>query len=715
MKITDLEMEDIKRQTVNGVFNREYTSDGQEHEYQLRLETIAERLCKKRHLFAGSNSDDTNTGNSITINEIFDPKAKKFITQGVLEACESTGDVKEGNGYHMVCCPGHGDNNPSLRVKPKDDDETYCNLTCFASCSFKDIINGFKELCGDDVKATTSTHSEPVSQNNSGVETYDYTDADGKVLYRVIKRWDETINRKTFLQQTKKVNGQWINKLTVDPVLYKLPKVLKAIAEQKPVIIVEGEKDVHTLDKAFNDVTATTNSGGSGSWNDSYSEILKDAVRVFMIPDNDGPGLKHMESVATSLKTNGKDLYIINLPNIDKLGVGADITDWLEAGDIATRKQELKQAIKQAKPYTPDLSEFGIITGSNLHKMEIREHPWIIEKLIPVGLTNIFASEKVGKSVLAMQACLAVAQGKPLFGRLNVKQGRVLYLALEQGQQLNRNRIEKIDPGTTIPDTFHLVSAEDGWEQIDKGGLDKLKRYLIYHPDTKMVVIDVWQTIAPISGGNLNAYEKDSKNLKPLHQLANDKQIAVVFLHHKNKSYLTTDAFEKVSGSRAMLSVPDHLVTISRPPEDENGTLITKSRVGESEYWALKFKSDDDKLYWEYVGDAVVEGKSQERKNIIDILESCPEPLTIGDIVDLLKDEKGIYKTKGSVKRMLSRMFADDEVGRESKGVYFATTKTQADDENSDIFENEESEDNERNDDNNDNDENEDNLFQVLA
>ena len=63
--------------------------------------------------------------------------------------------------------------------------------------------------------------------------------------------------------------------------------------------MVEGEKDVHALERAG--VVATCNPGGAGKWREEYSEVLREAV-VVIIADKDKPGQAHARQVMASLK-----------------------------------------------------------------------------------------------------------------------------------------------------------------------------------------------------------------------------------------------------------------------------------------------------------------------------------------------------------------------------------------------------------------------------
>lgn len=91
-------------------------------------------------------------------------------------------------------------------------------------------------------------------------KTYDYADAHGELLFQVVR-----FEPKDFRQRRPDGNGGWIWSLhDTQRVLYRLPALLEAVANEQPVFIAEGEKDADTL--AAIGVTATCNPGGAGKW-----------------------------------------------------------------------------------------------------------------------------------------------------------------------------------------------------------------------------------------------------------------------------------------------------------------------------------------------------------------------------------------------------------------------------------------------------------------
>jgi DNA primase len=117
---------------------------------------------------------------------------------------------------------------------------------------------------------------------------------------------------------------------------YRLPKMSQA----ETVYLPEGEKDVHTLESwGF---VASCNPGGSGEcqlyrqWADYFRNR-----HIIILPDNDGPGRKHVLAVATALITAAASVRVVELPGLQEKG---DVTDWRDAGGTPDQFRELVAA-----------------------------------------------------------------------------------------------------------------------------------------------------------------------------------------------------------------------------------------------------------------------------------------------------------------------------------------------------------------------------------
>ncbi len=213
------------------------------------------------------------------------------------------GIKKIANGY-QARCPCHDDKHQSLSVTEKDGK---LMLYCHAGCEFTDIIKAL-DLLPD------RTNDIPVITN-----TYDYTDAEGTLLYQVVR-----YKPKAFKQRRPDGNGNWIWDMKgITPTLYHLPEVIQSIKDYGLIWVVEGENDVDNLRKV-GQVATTISGGASSKWPPNLVPLFLNAI-VAIIPDWDGPGRKYAQYVANLLYGWTTSLKIIALPS-------KDVSDYFDEG-----------------------------------------------------------------------------------------------------------------------------------------------------------------------------------------------------------------------------------------------------------------------------------------------------------------------------------------------------------------------------------------------
>jgi 5S rRNA maturation endonuclease (ribonuclease M5) len=174
-------------------------------------------------------------------------------------------------------CPGpdhqRGDIKPSLTVTISGDKVL---LHCKAGCRTEDIMKALgltmRDLCDED--------AEPRE-----VAKYPYRDEDGTVLFQKIRYEPKAFSISPKLDGIKRV-------------LYNLPELKAAIANNETVYIVEGEKDADAMMKKG--LTATCNYDGAGHWQPGYARWFNGAS-VVIIADRDEAGYKHAREVKESL------------------------------------------------------------------------------------------------------------------------------------------------------------------------------------------------------------------------------------------------------------------------------------------------------------------------------------------------------------------------------------------------------------------------------
>ena len=213
--------------------------------------------------------------------------------------------------------------------------------------AYLDFVSGEKGSLYDlAAKLGIATPKKTDTTERRLVATYDYCDADGRLVYQACRHEPGRDGRtKDFSQRVPDGTSDWRWSMTgVTRVLYRLPEVLAAVAAGELVYIVEGEKDADQL--TLYGLTATTNVGGAGKWKRDYSAALAGA-HVVILPDNDAPGATHGDTVAASLHGVAASLKVVTLPGLLPKG---DVSDWLAAGHTI---DELHALVAATAAYTP--------------------------------------------------------------------------------------------------------------------------------------------------------------------------------------------------------------------------------------------------------------------------------------------------------------------------------------------------------------------------
>ncbi len=207
------------------------------------------------------------------------------------------------------------------------------------------------------------------------VERYDYLDVHRRLIYQV-----ERMEPKTFRQRRPhpKQAGQWVYKMKADresglpaqeTVLYRIPELSAALADEATIFIAEGEKDVNALVQAGE--VATTNTGGAGKWRDELSEPFRDwRGTIKIVRDRDDPGEAHAAKVFGSMAKvlgleAGAGLMIVE-PKVgkdasDHLGTGLTVADFVQVWPLPENLIEedpkrFKQIMLKRALEVPELS-----------------------------------------------------------------------------------------------------------------------------------------------------------------------------------------------------------------------------------------------------------------------------------------------------------------------------------------------------------------------
>ncbi len=271
-------------------------------------------------------------------------------------------------------CPAHDDQRASLSVR---DGDHALIVHCQAGCRREAIAAAL----GLDVRQFSHRdNGRPESARIAAV--YDYRDADGTLRFQVLR-----VQPKTFRQRRPDGNGGWIwNMQGVERVPYRLD----VIARERPatVCIVEGERDVETLER--HGLPATTNVGGAGKWraSDAAALVTEGVSCVVVFRDNGVAGVEHEALVARVCYATGLGVKLARLPGLPPVRDkhGEDVTDWLASHTA----DELRAVIEAAEAWTPAPAPGA---PASVHTAQARIAPAEAPHLTDTGNAQRFARE----------------------------------------------------------------------------------------------------------------------------------------------------------------------------------------------------------------------------------------------------------------------------------------------------------------------------------
>ncbi|MEQ1621813.1 MAG: DUF3987 domain-containing protein [Methylococcales bacterium] len=224
------------------------------------------------------------------------------------------------------------------------------------------------------------------------IHAWNYYTKDG-ATFGVVGRYQDSTGKKDIVPFFKANGSGFLAGIELNPrPLFGLDK-LATHPKDKAVFIVEGEKSAAALHSIG--VCAITSLGGSQSANKADWMPLNGFKTVYLLPDNDEPGLHFMCDVYAALMAlkSPPAVKVLNLPDLPPAG---DVVDWLQchapdwdglepfpAESKTWAVSELREELKKAVDVPDDWGLVGLI-GSDSGVMDWEIPVEINEKLKPV-------------------------------------------------------------------------------------------------------------------------------------------------------------------------------------------------------------------------------------------------------------------------------------------------------------------------------------------
>jgi len=240
------------------------------------------------------------------------------------------------NGNYTARCPGHDDKANSLSLTYKDGNIL---LKCFAGCELQEILEPLN-IKSSELFTTSKIPPSSKPPVKTGSNHWNLVDRSGKVI-ATHYRTDFDDGSKQIWWKRNGISGLDGVKTSNLP-LYGLQWLTPDTAD---CFIVEGEKAADSLHNIHLSVMGTVCGANVIPSIDTLQFLSELKGNIYLWPDNDDIGYKHMDGIAAILMSLGCNVFMINWVDAPLKGDAVDFL--LTGGDI-------KSLINAALPYIPD-------------------------------------------------------------------------------------------------------------------------------------------------------------------------------------------------------------------------------------------------------------------------------------------------------------------------------------------------------------------------
>ena len=161
--------------------------------------------------------------------------------------------------------------------------------------------------------------------------------------------------------------------------------------------------------------------------------------------------------------------------------------------------QKFRHFLERERVYVEHSPQHATTTRSFTSLISRQPAPtkWIVQNMIPEGLCFLTDAQKSGTSWFNLALGLRTSgNSSQVADCKKIRQGNVLYLALEDEEHQLQGRMEKLlAPDIPFSDTFDYATT---WPRMHNGGLTALEDWLRSHTHAQLIIIDSWKKVKPV-------------------------------------------------------------------------------------------------------------------------------------------------------------------------------------------------------------------------
>jgi len=349
--------------------------------------------------------------------------------------------------------------------------------------------------------------------------------------------------------------------------------LIGAPSETHPIGIAEGLATAASLHESTGYPVVVTFNAGNLLSVARQCRADHPSATILVCGDNDvredgKPNTGLNAAIAAAQAING----ILTIPELD--GKKSDWNDVARVKGLEAVRLMIEEVLKPSSPEAPLTPGvfYQIAAPDLLDEPEPAARDWIWEDfLMAAGLAALVAKPKVGKTTMAYELAVKVAQGLHYLGRAT-RQGSVLILALEEHRREVKQRLRNL--GAEQLDDIHvhvgpLADSPDTFHQL----MQFIKEHRIV-----LVIVDTLNSFWSVQEEN-DAVDV-TQAIKPLLSLAREGGAAVLLLHHARKS--EGEHGDEIRGSGALFSLLDIALILKRHEVENQRKLSAVSRYPET-------------------------------------------------------------------------------------------------------------------------------------
>lgn len=312
-------------------------------------------------------------------------------------------------------------------------------------------------------------------------------------------------------------------------------------------------------------------------------------------------------------------------------------------GDSTYGGMTIAKATEGMRPAKKPRCEASLIESVDLIKMDFPEPRWAVPGILSEGLNLLAGKPKKGKSIMALNIAIAIAQGGLALEKIPVQKGGVIYLALEDTNRRLRDRLALMVSDGNIPGGIFFATQ---WPKMGDGGLEALGEKAQETKDLRLVIIDTLQKFRPPLKSSSNAYGTDYDAVAEIKSLADRLSVACLVIHHQRKS-ASDDIFDTISGTLGLGGAADTLLVLEQGVSKALSLCMTGRDIEDRQ---LAVKMHKDRLSWELLGDRANVMNTDAQQRVFDAVKRAGKGESPAQIA------KAIGANAGYVRKTLKRL-----------------------------------------------------------